>query len=360
MDYRRDFGGETVTETYSYAQVYQVLGEIGVEVESETGNDFLCFCPYHNNRYSPSFSVSNSSGSYICFNHGCGEFGNLVGLVKHMTGKNEFEARRLIIRAKSADIKSFEEQLEEAMRDAKPFEPFSQDVLDRMKADLWAFPEVIEYMTEERGFTKETLEFFGVGYSHKQQMIAVPMHDEKGMPIGVVGRPFGHKDFKNSKGLRKKETLWNAHRAKRAGGIAVITEASFDSMRVSQAGHAGTVATLGGHISRWQFAQLDRWFDTIIVMTDFDKKQFHDKDGNVCKKCQRGGHRVCIGHNPGRDLGTTIAAGLNKKRVLWASYEEGMVYPHGAKDAGDMTDDEIRQCIHNAVSNYEYNEWGLY
>lgn len=360
MDYRRDFGRKGASEAYTFPQVEQVLGEIGVEIESDTSNDFLCFCPFHSNRYSPSFSVSHSNGSFICFNHGCGESGTLVDLVKRITGKNEFEARRLIIKAKSGDTRSFEERLAEAMADQKPFEPFSQEVLDRMKADFWEFPEVVEYMTDERGFEKETLEFFGVGYSHKQQMISVPMHDEKGMPIGVVGRPFGHKSFKNSKGLRKKETLWNAHRAKRQGGIVIVTEASFDSMRVHQAGYPNTVATLGGHISRWQFAQLDKWFDTIIIMTDMDKKQFHDKDGDVCKKCRNIGSSMCLGHNPGRDLGTTIAAGLSKKKVLWAAYDDRLIYPHDAKDAGDMTDEEIRQCIHNAVSNYEYSQWGLY
>lgn len=360
MDYRRDFGRERTAEAYTYGQVETVLHDIGVEVESETSNDFLCFCPFHSNRYSPSFSVSNSSGSFICFNAGCGETGTLVDLVKRLTSKNEFEARRLIIRAKNGDNKSFEERLAEAMADQKPFEPFSQEALDRMKSDFWDFPEAVAYMTDERGFEKETLEYFGVGFSHKQQMIAVPMHDEKGMPIGVVGRPFGHKQFKNSKGLRKKETLWNAHRAKRHGGIVIVTEASFDGMRIHQAGHPNVVATLGGHISRWQFAQLDKWFDTIIIMTDFDKKQFHDKDGNICKKCRNVGAKMCLGHNPGRDLGETIALGMNRKKVLWGSFAEGVVYPDGKKDAGDMTDDEIRQTVHNAVTNYEYHSWGLY
>lgn len=356
MEYRGDFGGTRIAEAYSPAQVEAVLDTLGVEIESETSNDFLCLCPFHSNRFSPSFSVSRHSGTYICFNHGCGETGNLVDLVKRLASLNEFEARRVIIKAKALGASSFEDRLAEVLGDSKPFDPFSQETLDRMYDDFWNFPDAVKYMTEERGFQKETLEKFRVGFSHKQRMIAVPMHDEKGMPIGVVGRPFGHKEFKNSKGLRKKETLWNAHRAKRAGGICVVTEASFDSMRVDQAGYPGTVATLGGHISKFQFVQLDKYFDTIIIMTDMDVKDIRLD----CKPCERKGHKLCIGHNPGRDLGMTIASGLNKKKILWASYEPGMVYPHGAKDAGDMTDEEIRQCIHNAVSNYEYQTWGLY
>jgi hypothetical protein len=45
------------------------------------------------------------------------------------------------------------------------------------------------------------------------------------------------------------------------------------------------------------------------------------------------------------------------KDILWASYEYGKIYPHDAKDAGDMTDEEIKACIKNAVSDIEYRSW---
>ena len=59
----------------------------------------------------------------------------------------------------------------------------------------------------------------------------------------------------------------------------------------------------------------------------------------------------------GRELGHSIAGRLRNKNLLWASYEYGKVYPHGAKDAGDMTDEEIKACIKNAVSDIEYRSW---
>jgi len=42
---------------------------------------------------------------------------------------------------------------------------------------------------------------------------------------------------------------------------------------------------------------------------------------------------------------------------LWASHEYGKIYPHDAKDAGDMTDEEIKACVINAVSDIEYRSW---
>jgi hypothetical protein len=34
-----------------------------------------------------------------------------------------------------------------------------------------------------------------------------------------------------------------------------------------------------------------------------------------------------------------------------------MIYPHDAKDVGDMSDEEIKQCIKNAVPHFEYANW---
>ena len=59
----------------------------------------------------------------------------------------------------------------------------------------------------------------------------------------------------------------------------------------------------------------------------------------------------------GRELGFAISSKLKNKEVLWASYEYGKIYPHDAKDAGDMSDQEIKQCINNAVSDIEYRSW---
>jgi hypothetical protein len=42
---------------------------------------------------------------------------------------------------------------------------------------------------------------------------------------------------------------------------------------------------------------------------------------------------------------------------LWASHTYGKIYTTGAKDAGDMSDEDIKACIDNAVSDFEYRSW---
>ena len=59
----------------------------------------------------------------------------------------------------------------------------------------------------------------------------------------------------------------------------------------------------------------------------------------------------------GRVLGRNISSKLKNKDILWACYEYGKIYPHDAKDAGDMSEEEIRSCIKNSVSDIEYKSW---
>lgn len=360
-----DFKWDRDYEAYTPNQIEATIRALGIEAESETYNDFLCFCPFHGNRFTPSFSVSRTSGAYICFNHSCNVSGTLVDLVKKIPtrgGKflNEFEARRLIIKKGGETAQAFEEQLAKALEPHVDFVEFPQETLDRMYDAFWQNPEAVRYMVEERGFDEEVLEYFRIGFSAKKDIIAVPMHNAKGLPVGVIGRPADtqNKFFKNSRGLPTSKTLWNMHRAKKHGDTVIVCEASFDAMRIHQAGYPNVVACLGGNFSPHHFDQLDKYFSRIIIMTDFDTKEKHIYKN--CQKCKKKGLSLCAGHNPGRDLGATIAAGLRAKEILWASFEEKTIYPNGAKDAGDMTDDEIRQCLRNAVSNYEYADWGIY
>lgn len=346
-----------ITDVYTENQVASVLNKIGVDIDSETFNDFLCFCVFHGNRNTPSMSVSKTNSKFLCFNGACAETGTLMELVKAVKHFNEFEAARLISSAKTDSVTTFKDQLIKALAPPVEFVPFDQALLDKMKADFWPESPARDYM-KQRHFADEVLEEYGIGYSKVRGLVTVPMYTDAGVPVGVIGRGIGtDKVFKNSKKLPTSKTLWNMHRARRTGDAVVICEASFDAMRISQAGYPNTVACLGGNFSQYHKEQLDRYFSTIVIMTDFDDKEKHRYTG--CRTCSDEGHRSCIGHNPGRALGETIASKLPNKRILWAAYDYKTIYPHDAKDAGDMTDGEIRQCIKNAVSNYEYRSWNI-
>jgi DNA primase len=237
---------------------------------------------------------------------------------------------RFISAKETESLENFDEMLAEAMEDKPMFEEFNNDTLDKLSKDRLNSTRACDYFVS-RNINSEAMDYFGLGYSANMDMVTVPVHSPDGMPIGIVGRSIEGKSFKNSTNLPKSKTMFNVHRAKKIGDHVIIVESSFDAIRIHQAGFPNVVATLGGFLSKEQHHILNRYFNRITIMTDADLA--------------------------GRELGLSIANKLRMKDVLWASYEYGKIYPHDAKDAGDMTDEEIKACIKNAVSDIEYRSW---
>jgi DNA primase len=318
------------TTQYSPAHIKSILKSIGLEIVGETNNDFLCYCPFHSNRHTSSFSVSREKGAFICFNPSCGEAGTLLELVKRTMHKNDFEAMRYISSKETEALENFDELLNDAMSDTPMFEEFPQETLVKLNDDLVTEWKAQKYF-ESRGINMSSGKYFNLGYSKNMDMVTVPVHSPDGIPIGIVGRSIEGKSFKNSTNLPKSKTLFNVHRAKKIGDHVIVVESSFDAIRIHQAGFPNVVATLGGFLSTEQHHLLNRYFNRITIMTDADLA--------------------------GRELGLSIANKLRMKDILWSSYSYGKIYPHDAKDAGDMTDEEIKTCIKNAVSDIEYRSW---
>ena len=289
---------EVDTTHYTPAHIKSVLKTIGLDIVGETSNDFLCYCPFHSNRHTSSFSVSREKGAFICFNPACGEAGTLQELVKRVMSKTEFEAMRFISSKEAEVLENFDELLAETMADKPVFEEFSTDTLNKLHLVLLSNNKAQEYF-KSRGIDLDSINYFELGYSENMNMVTVPVHSPDSTPIGIVGRSIEGKAFKNSTNLPKSKTLFNIHRAKKIGDHVIVVESSFDAIRVHQAGFPNVVATLGGVLSTEQHNLLNRHFNKITIMTDAD--------------------------NAGRELGKSIANKLKFKDLLWASYEYGKI-----------------------------------
>ncbi len=317
---------------YAPNHIKSVVKEIGLRIISESNNNLVIYCPFHNNTHSPSFYISEDNGAWLCFNPSCGETGNIIQLVKKITGKNDFESIRLVAAKEAQALDNFDETLNSVLEDKPEFIEFDQKKLDELYMEL-TFNKLARDYFESRGINQESITYFKLGYSESQGMAIVPVHSPDGIPVGLVGRSISEKKFKNSTNLPKNKTLFNIHRAKKIGDHVIIVESSFDAIRIHQSGFPNVVATLGGHISTDNINLLNRYFNKIIIMTDADQA--------------------------GRELGISISNKLKNKDILWASYSYGKIYPHDAKDAGDMSEEEIKICIKNAVSDIEYKSWNL-
>lgn len=354
MANRRNDEWEADYETYSEAQVESILGECKIEIESDSETDFLCYCPFHSNYDSPAFAINKTDGLWLCFNGSCGQKGKLEDLPKRILGLNFFQCKRMILKYKNETYTPLQQRQEERLK-KNELPEFRQEVIDEMHNAFWGSPGY-QYMVS-RGFEDATLKFFQIGWSEKKKLVSVPMYSEEAKPVGVIGRtiPPAEKRFRNSNNLPRKEIPWNIHNARTHGDTLIICEASYDAMRIHQAGYPNVVALLGGFVSPWQHEMIDKTFSKIIIMTDFDKLKYQVN----CSKCKKIGYRICNGHNAGRDFGRQIIKMFPNKRVMWAAYDDACVYPHDAKDASDMTDDEIRQCLKNVVSTLQYQQWKI-
>lgn len=312
-------------ETYSPSHMRAIVKQLGLHIVSETSHDFLCLCPFHGNRHTPSFSVSHQKGLYLCFNPSCGASGTIVELVKNISNRNEFEALRFIMSAQQAATAAFEDELAEILSDKPEFDEFSQETLNKLHSQI---NERSRSYLNSRGINNESIDYFKLGYSENQDMVIVPVHSPDGIPVGLVGRSIEGKSFKNSTRLPRNKTMFNIHRARRESSTAIVVESSFDAIRVHQSGYPNVIATLGGSMSKINLENINRNFTKVIIMTDIDQA--------------------------GRELGKTMANSLKGKEILWASYSNDIIYPNDAKDVGDMSEEEIRICIENALADYEY------
>lgn len=294
---------------YSQEQVERVLAAIGLDIEAEAGDDWLVYCPYHNNHRTPAGEVSKERGTFYCFS--CGASASLEKLVMKVSNRKYYEALRLIksketgtdivndvvaTLSKKPDYVQFDEVLVARLH---------QSALNSARARSY-----FEYRKIDRSVRK-----FALGYSEKQDMVTVPVHSPDGMLLGFVGRGVDVKDFKNSPGLPKSKTLFNLHRVK-SNPYVFVVESSFDAMRLDQVGIAA-VATLGAGLSRKQGDLLNQYFNTVYVIPDADQA--------------------------GREMKEKMSKFLGNKLIV-------INLPQGAKDVGDLTDEQINR-LHTHIDN---------
>ena len=131
------------------------------------GANYLGLCPFHGEK-TPSFTVSPAKGIYKCF--GCGRAGNGVSFIQEHEKLSFVEAIRWLAKRYQIELEetamSDEAKLvikeEESLRIVNDFAAsyFSKTLLESEEGRNIG----LSYF-EERGFRKETIEKFQLGYS---------------------------------------------------------------------------------------------------------------------------------------------------------------------------------------------------
>jgi DNA primase len=222
---------------YTEEQIRRVLNGSGIEIEAEFGNDFIVYCPYHNNSRTPAGEVAKDSGLFFCF--GCQTTKNLEEFIMFTTGRSYFETARYI-KSKETEA-NIENIVNKAMYAPPDFVQYDEVLIKRLNNQALESPRAMRYYSG-RSITEDSVKKFWLGYSEKQDMVTIPVHSPDGLTIGFVGRSVEGKEFKNTPGLPKSKVLFNLHRVK-TSSIIYVVESSFDAIRLDQVGFPA-VATL--------------------------------------------------------------------------------------------------------------------
>jgi DNA primase len=248
---------------YSEEQIRRVLNGSGMEIEAEFGNDFIVYCPYHNNSRTPAGEVAKDSGLFFCF--GCQTTKNLEEFIMFTTGRSYFETVRYI-KSKETET-NIENIVNKAMYAPPDFVQYDEVLIKRLNNQALESPRAMRYYSG-RSITEDSVKKFWLGYSDKQDMVTIPVHSPDGLTIGFVGRSVEGKEFKNTPGLPKSKVLFNLHRVK-TSSIIYVVESSFDAIRLDQVGFPA-VATLGANVSASQIKLLEKYFNNVVLVADND------------------------------------------------------------------------------------------
>jgi DNA primase len=310
---------DTIDEIKQRADIYDVVSEH--VVLKRQGKDFVGFCPFHDDKRNPSFSVSPSKQFYYCFS--CGAGGNAIKFLMEI-GKRSFSevvldlAKRYQVPIKTLEPEqrqelqrqiSLREQLYEILALTAKFyehalvQPQGQAALHYLLQQRQLSPETIQqfqlgyapagwstlygYLVEQKHYPAALVEQAGLivprhqggGYYDRfRDRLMIPIRDAQGRVIGFGGRAFGDEQPKylnspETELFDKGKTLYGLDQAKAAiakQDRAVVVEGYFDVIALHAAGIANVVASLGTALSLNQLKQLLRYTESKRIVFNFD------------------------------------------------------------------------------------------
>ncbi len=307
-----------VDEIKARIDIVDLVTESGVQLR-RSGRNYTGFCPFHENKRTPSFAVWPETGTWYCFGE-CGEGGDVFSFVMKKQGMDFREALEYLAEKAGVDLAAYRR------------EPAARQAHDHLYALLEeatlfyhnlllhspAGAEALRYLREERGLQPETIEAFGLGYApsgwdntlrHFQQRgykaedllavglvrqrqsgaghydtfrhrLMIPIRDVRGRVVGFGARALSAEEA--AKYINSPQTalfnksdllygLYEARRAIRQDRQAVIVEGYMDVIGLHQAGYRNAVAPMGTALTSSQFRLLKRFARRVVLALDPDE-----------------------------------------------------------------------------------------
>ena len=316
---KRGYGGKDLAKVLIY---YGIISEV-------VSSDFNIICPFHDD-INPSMRICLADGSFFCF--GCEANGNALDFVRKANPKlsdlqccilleqivHSKEVKQINVSYKKKKRKQNKQALIEA-----------HDYYYGLKSVDWndihtkEEYEVLQYM-KQRGFDERAL---NIAQCRTNYNIAYPFLFpilDNGEFKGWVGRTMNKYVEKKRKylyndGFRKRDTLCGTYEQNK---VVFICEGFMDYLSLRTRGHIkNVVAILGWHISDEQVKKLkEKGITTVVSALDNDK-------------CGEKGTEYL------------------KKFFNVIRFE----YPKDVKDAGEMSEMELKKAIKRTKMSYKRN-----
>ncbi|WP_342511299.1 DNA primase [Sporosarcina sp. FSL K6-1522] len=308
---------ETIEAVRSQTDIVDLIGEY-VQL-TKRGKNWFGLCPFHGES-TPSFSVSEDKQLFHCF--GCSASGNAITFVMDIENSPFTEA--VVKLAERTGIEIDVTVSEGA--GAKPHNEYKQMIeAHALAANFYSHlllntvegEEALQYL-EKRGFTRESIEKYGIGWSLNERdalanllkrksfdmremeraglcimkddgtgyfdrfrgRIMFPLHDDNGNVVAFSGRILVAMN-QEAKYLNSPETpifeksriLYNMHNARlnvRKSGKVILFEGFMDTIAADRAGVSNGVAVMGTSLSDAHLIKLKRMAKNMIICCDGD------------------------------------------------------------------------------------------
>jgi DNA primase len=320
-DYVQRIPEETIEHIRTSNDVVDVISEY-VQL-TKRGRNWFGLCPFHSEQ-SPSFSVSQDKQIFHCF--GCGAGGNAITFVMDIDNLSFQEAVSKLGSRVGVDI-DIEPQTGETTMISKEetrmkeAHTFAMNYYHHLLLNTEEGEKGLHYL-EERGFSRELIEQYRIGWSlpnwdalttllerkgfnlaemaqsglviqkenkneyfdRFRERIMFPVRDEAGNVIAFSGRVL-NKDTQDAKYMnspespifQKSKVLYNLDVSRpiiRKKHKVIVMEGFMDVIAAAKAGIMNTVATMGTALTKDHINKLKRLTDSVTICYDGDSAGF--------------------------------------------------------------------------------------
>ena len=298
-------GKEEIKERLS---VEEVVGDY-VELK-RAGRNFKAVSPFTNEK-TASFMVSPDKQIWHDFSSGKG--GDIFSFVMEMEGVDFRGSLEILARKAGVELKDFKGSGQSKLKE-RLFEA-NQLATNYYHATLAKNQSALEYLIKNRGYTKDTIKLFKMGFAPSngkalgafltkrkfkadelrkaglatksrdlydlfRGRILIPLSDGQGRPVGFTGRKLsdeqdGPKYLNTPSTLiyDKGRQLFGLHLAKdaiRKQDYSVVVEGNLDVVASHQAGVKNVVASAGTALTKQQLLSLSRLSEDVRLAFDAD------------------------------------------------------------------------------------------